>query len=29
MATVVTHAVAWIDGLIARPDDSVGPLCDW
>jgi dihydrofolate reductase len=29
MATVVTHAVASIDGFIARADDSVGPLFDW
>jgi dihydrofolate reductase len=29
MATVVTHAVASLDGFIARPDDSVGPLFDW
>ena len=29
MATVVTHAVASVDGFIARPDDSVGPLFDW
>jgi dihydrofolate reductase len=29
MATVVTHAVASLDGFIARQDDSVGPLFDW
>jgi dihydrofolate reductase len=29
MATVVTHAVVSVDGFIARPDDSVGPLFDW
>lgn len=29
MATVVTHAVSSLDGFIARPDDSVGPLFDW
>ena len=29
MATVTTHAVASLDGFIARPDDSVGPLFDW
>jgi dihydrofolate reductase len=29
MATVITHAVASLDGFIARPDDSVGPLFDW
>jgi dihydrofolate reductase len=29
MATVMTHAVASLDGFIARPDDSVGPLFDW
>jgi dihydrofolate reductase len=29
MATVVMHAVASLDGFIARPDDSVGPLFDW
>ena len=29
MATVVTHAVCSLDGFIARPDDSVGPLFDW
>jgi len=29
MATVVTHAVTSLDGFIARPDDSVGPLFDW
>lgn len=29
MATVATHAVMSLDGFIARPDDSVGPLFDW
>ncbi|RNL79618.1 dihydrofolate reductase family protein [Nocardioides marmorisolisilvae] len=29
MATVLTHAVMSLDGFIARPDDSVGPLFDW
>jgi dihydrofolate reductase len=29
MATVTIHAVASLDGLIARPDDSLGPLFDW
>ena len=29
MATVVTHAVVSLDGFIARPDDTVGPLFDW
>jgi dihydrofolate reductase len=29
MATVVTHAVSSLDGFIARPDDSVGPIFDW
>jgi len=29
MATVITHAVTSVDGFIARPDDSVGPLFDW
>lgn len=29
MATVVTHAVTSLDGYIARPDDSVGPIFDW
>ncbi|PRB07242.1 dihydrofolate reductase family protein [Microbacterium sp. MYb64] len=29
MSTVTVHAVASIDGYIARPDDSVGPLFDW
>jgi dihydrofolate reductase len=29
MATVITHAVSSVDGFIARPDDSVGPVFDW
>jgi dihydrofolate reductase len=29
MARVVMHAVVSVDGYIARPDDSVGPLFDW
>jgi dihydrofolate reductase len=29
MSTVVTHAVASLDGFIADPDDEVGPLFDW
>ena len=29
MATVITHAVSSLDGFIARPDDTVGPLFDW
>jgi dihydrofolate reductase len=29
MAVVATHAVMSLDGFIARPDDSVGPLFDW
>jgi dihydrofolate reductase len=29
MSTVVTHAVASLDGFIAGPDDEVGPLFDW
>ncbi|MFC4944664.1 dihydrofolate reductase family protein [Pseudonocardia sp. GCM10023141] len=29
MATVVMQAVVSVDGFIARPDDSVGPLFDW
>ena len=29
MARVVMHAVVSLDGFIARPDDSVGPLFDW
>lgn len=29
MALVATHAVMSLDGFIARPDDSVGPLFDW
>ena len=29
MSTVITHAVASLDGFIADPDDEVGPLFDW
>lgn len=29
MARVIMHAVVSVDGFIARPDDSVGPLFDW
>ena len=29
MSTVVTHAVASLDGFIADPHDEVGPLFDW
>src|SRR5689334_10531154 len=29
MSTVVTHAVASLDGYIADPHDEVGPLFDW
>jgi dihydrofolate reductase len=29
MTTVAVHAVASLDGFIARPDDSVGPIFDW
>lgn len=29
MAKVAMHAVVSVDGFIARPDDSVGPLFDW
>ena len=29
MATVIVQAVASLDGYIARPDDSVGPIFDW
>ncbi|MCW2786993.1 MAG: dihydrofolate reductase [Marmoricola sp.] len=29
MATVITHAVASLDGYIADPADEVGPLFDW
>ena len=29
MARVVMHAVVSVDGFIARPDHSVGPLFDW
>ncbi|MBE1502157.1 dihydrofolate reductase [Amycolatopsis lexingtonensis] len=29
MARVVVHAVVSLDGYIAYPDDSVGPLFDW
>ncbi len=29
MAKVVMQAVVSVDGYIARPDDSVGPLFDW
>jgi dihydrofolate reductase len=29
MTTVVVQAVASLDGFIARPDDSVGPIFDW
>jgi dihydrofolate reductase len=29
MATVIVQAVASLDGFLARPDDSVGPLFDW
>ncbi|WP_018334619.1 dihydrofolate reductase family protein [Actinomycetospora chiangmaiensis] len=29
MARVVMQAVVSVDGFIARPDDSVGPLFDW
>ena len=29
MARVVMQAVVSVDGYIARPDDSVGPLFDW
>ena len=29
MTRVVMHAVVSVDGYIARPDDSVGPLFDW
>ena len=29
MARVVLHAVVSVDGFIALPDDSVGPLFDW
>jgi dihydrofolate reductase len=29
MPTVVVQAVASLDGFIARPDDSVGPIFDW
>jgi dihydrofolate reductase len=29
MATVIMQAVVSVDGFIARPDDSVGPLFDW
>ena len=29
MARVIMHAVVSLDGFIARPDDSVGPLFDW
>lgn len=29
MATVIVQAVASLDGFIARPDDSPGPIFDW
>jgi len=29
MATVIVQAVTSLDGFIARPDDSVGPIFDW
>lgn len=29
MSTVITHAVASLDGFIANPNDEVGPLFDW
>lgn len=29
MARVIMQAVVSVDGFIARPDDSVGPLFDW
>src|SRR5919202_3196364 len=29
MGNVVMHAVVSVDGYIAYPDDSVGPLFDW
>lgn len=29
MARVVIHAVVSVDGFIALPDDTVGPLFDW
>ena len=29
MTRVVMHAVVSVDGFIAHPDDSVGPLFDW
>jgi dihydrofolate reductase len=29
VSTVVTHAVASLDGFIADPHDEVGPLFDW
>jgi dihydrofolate reductase len=29
MARVIIQAVVSVDGFIARPDDSVGPLFDW
>jgi dihydrofolate reductase len=29
MATVIVQAVASLDGFIARPDDTVGPIFDW
>jgi dihydrofolate reductase len=29
MATVAVHAVASLDGYIARPDDLPGPIFDW
>lgn len=29
MARVVMHAVVSVDGFIALPDDTVGPLFDW
>jgi dihydrofolate reductase len=29
MSTVITHAVASLDGFIADPNDEVGPLFDW
>ena len=29
MARVVMQAVASVDGYIAYPDDTVGPLFDW
>jgi dihydrofolate reductase len=29
MATVIVQAVTSLDGFLARPDDSVGPIFDW